>query len=208
MMHTQILHSTPTLPQPLNVTQHAQLQRYLDLLEKWNSVINLTAVRERTAMESLHVQDSLSVLPYLENCSTLLDVGSGAGLPGIPLAVACPHMAVTLLEANQKKAAFLRQAKLELNLSNVTVVAERVEQWQNTAGFDAIVSRAFSDLPDFVAGARHLRAKGGMLIAMKGVVPFEEITRLSAELTAQVVPVVVPGLDAERHLILISEKQS
>ncbi len=208
MMHTQTEHPIFPLPQPLNATQQVQLQRYLDLLEKWNSVINLTAVRDRSAMEFLHVQDSLSVLPYLDQCSSLLDVGSGAGLPGIPLAVACPHMAVTLLESNQKKAAFLRQAKLELNLNNVTVVAERVEQWQHAAGFDAIVSRAFSDLPDFVAGARHLRAKGGMLIAMKGVVPFEEITRLSPEWTTQVVPIVVPGLEAERHLILISEKQA
>lgn len=207
MMHP-LLHTTPTLAQPLNASQQAQLGRYLDLLEKWNSVINLTAVRDRSAMEFLHVQDSLSVLPYLEHCATLLDVGSGAGLPGIPLAVACPHMAVTLLESNQKKAAFLRQAKMELNLSNVTVVAERVEQWQNAVGFDAIVSRAFSDLPDFVAGARHLCAKGGMLIAMKGVVPFEEMTRLNPEWTTHVVPIAVPGLDAERHLILITEKQS
>ena len=119
-MHTQTEHPIFPLPQPLNATQQVQLQRYLDLLEKWNSVINLTAVRDRSAMEFLHVQDSLSVLPYLEQCTTLLDVGSGAGLPGIPLAVACPHMAVTLLESNQKKAAFLRQAKLELNLNNVT----------------------------------------------------------------------------------------
>ncbi len=186
----------------------ARLERYLDLLEKWNAVINLTAVRDRERMVTLHLLDSLTVVPSLSGRSRLLDVGSGGGMPGIPLAIACPSLSVTLLEPNQKKAAFLRQAKLELGLDQVSVIAERVERWFPPERYDVIVSRAFSDLPDFVAGAHHLRAPGGVLIAMKGGVPFEEITRLPNNFTAEVLPVTVPNLAAERHLILIGEAHS
>lgn len=185
-----------------------RLECYLDLLEKWNAVINLTAVRERERMVTLHLLDSLTLVPYVAGRSRLLDVGSGGGMPGIPLSIACPHLKVTLLEPNQKKAAFLRQAKLELGLEQVSVVAERVERWLSPEPFDAIVSRAFSDLPDFVAGAAHLLAPGGALVAMKGGVPFEEITRLPARFTTQVIPVTVPRLAAERHLIVIREAHS
>ena len=184
----------------------ARLERYLDLLEKWNAVINLTAVRDRERMVALHLLDSLTLVPSLADRSMLLDVGSGGGMPGIPLAISCPHLKVTLLEPNQKKAAFLRQAKLELDLDQVTVVAERVERWFPAEAFDAIVSRAFSDLPDFVAGAAHLLAPGGALIAMKGGVPFEEIIRLPLRFTTEVIPVTVPNLTAERHLIVIREE--
>lgn len=180
-----------------------RFEGYLDLLEKWNAVINLTAVRERSRMVTLHLLDSLTVAPRLVDKSRLLDVGSGGGMPGIPLAIALPHLAATLLEPNQKKAAFLRQAKVELGLANVRVVAERVERWQTDERFDVIVSRAFSDLPDFVAGARRLLAPAGSIIAMKGVVPFEEISRLAPDLVSEVVPVAVPNLPAERHLIVI-----
>ncbi len=184
------------------------LERYLDLLEKWNAVINLTAVRDRERMITLHLLDSLTVAQSLTGRSRLLDVGSGGGMPGIPLAIACPALNVTLLEPNQKKAAFLRQVKLELGLDQVSVVAERVEQWNTPELFDAIVSRAFSDLPDFVAGAGHLLAPGGVLIAMKGVVPFEELTRLPAKFTSQVVRVEVHNLAAQRHLIMVKEAHS
>ncbi len=184
------------------------LERYLDLLEKWNAVINLTAVRDRDRMVTLHLLDSLTLVQSLVGHSRLLDVGSGGGMPGIPLAIVCPHLKVTLLEPNQKKAAFLRQAKLELGLDGVIVVAERVERWSPPALFDAIVSRAFSDLPDFVAGASHLLAPAGALIAMKWGVPFEEIIRLPDQFTTQVIPVTVPNLAAERHLIVIREAHS
>jgi 16S rRNA (guanine527-N7)-methyltransferase len=189
----------------LSVETLARLERYLDLLEKWNAVINLTAVRDRERMVTLHLLDSLTVVPHVAGRATLLDVGSGGGMPGIPLAIACPSLKVTLLEPNQKKAAFLRQAKLELNLDQVTVVAERVERWFPSEPFEAIVSRAFSDLPDFVAGAAHLLAPGGALIAMKGGVPFEEIARLPARFVTETIPVSVPNLAAERHLIVMRE---
>ncbi len=178
--------------------------RYLELVAKWNRVHNLTAVRETDQMVTVHLLDSLSILPYLEGAATLLDVGSGPGLPGIPVAIARPGIAVTLLDSSHKKCAFLRQAKAELGLANVEVACERVEHWQPHSPFDVVVSRAFSDLGDFVAQAKHLVAPAGRLLAMKGVYPFEEITRVPAtHRVTEVVELDVPMLDAKRHLVLV-----
>lgn len=189
----------------LALPQAAQerLARYLELIAKWNRVHNLTAVRETEQMVVLHVLDSLSLLAHLERARSLLDVGSGPGLPGIPLAIARPELSVTLLDASHKKCAFLRQAKTELGLDNVEVACERVENWKPAQRFDAVVSRAFSDLADFVDQAQHLVAPGGALIAMKGVHPFEEIARLPATHRARVVEISVPSLDAKRHLVFM-----
>jgi len=182
----------------------AKLAAYLELVEKWNRVHNLTAVREASQMVTLHVLDSLSVLPHVANATTLLDVGTGAGLPGIPLAIARAAMGVTLLDSSHKKCAFLQQAKTELGLGNVEVVCDRVENWKPAHQFDVVVSRAFSDLADFVEQAKHLVAPGGRLMAMKGVYPFEEITRLPAtHRVAQVIELRVPRLDASRHVVLV-----
>ncbi len=183
--------------------QAATLERYLDLLEKWNRVYNLTAIRERGRMVTHHLLDSLSVLPHLRG-PRVLDVGSGAGLPGIPIAIARPALRVTLLEPNQKKSAFLTQTVGELKLANATVVAERVESWRAVERFDTIVSRAFADLGEFVASAGRLLAPQGVIAAMKGVHPFEEIERLpQGYRLLEVVRLAVPGLDAERHLVLV-----
>jgi 16S rRNA (guanine527-N7)-methyltransferase len=183
--------------------QVAALERYLDLLEKWNRVYNLTAIRERGRMVTHHVLDSLSILPYVRG-PNVLDVGSGAGLPGIPIAIARPALRVTLLEANQKKSAFLTQAVGELRLANVTVVTERVESWRTEARFDTIVSRAFAELGEFVAAAGRLLTPDGVIAAMKGVHPFEEIERLPPGFRVlEVVRLAVPGLDAERHLVRV-----
>jgi len=182
----------------------ARLAAYLELVEKWNRVHNLTAVREPSQMVTLHVMDSLSVLPHIAQAATLLDVGTGAGLPGIPLAIARPTMRVTLLDSSHKKCAFLQQAKTELALGNVEVVCDRVENWKPPQRFDVVVSRAFSDLADFVEQAKHLVAPGGRLMAMKGVYPFDEITRLpSTHRVAQVIELRVPRLDASRHVVLV-----
>lgn len=181
----------------------AKLAAYLELVEKWNRVHNLTAVRETSQMVALHLMDSLSVLPHVADAATLLDVGSGAGLPGIPLAIARPAMRVTLLDSSHKKCAFLQQAKTELGLANVEVVCDRVENWNPPQRFAVVVSRAFSDLADFVEQAKHLVAPGGRLMAMKGVYPFEEITRLPASHRAQVIELRVPSLDASRHVVLV-----
>jgi 16S rRNA (guanine527-N7)-methyltransferase len=188
----------------LDAAAQAKLVAYLRLIEKWNKVHNLTAVREPGQMVVLHLLDSLSVLPHVAGAKTLLDVGSGAGLPGIPLAIARPDLAVTLLDASHKKATFLRQAKAELSLPNVQVACERVEKWQPAATFDIVVSRAFSELADFVLQAGHLVAPGGTMLAMKGVHPFEEIAKVpSTHRVENVVELTVPTLDAQRHLVLL-----
>jgi 16S rRNA (guanine527-N7)-methyltransferase len=154
-------------------------------------------------MVSGHLLDCLAVIPYLTG-TRLLDIGSGAGFPGIPVAVARPDIQVALLDSNHKKAAFLRQAVAELQLKNATVVCERVEVWRAAEKFDCIISRAFAELAEFIALTKHLLAPGGVLAAMKGVYPFEEIERLPPDFRLrQVHAFAVPGLEAERHLVLI-----
>jgi 16S rRNA (guanine527-N7)-methyltransferase len=177
----------------------ASLGRYLALLAKWNRTYNLTAIRDPEKMVTHHLFDSLALLPHLEGVSTLADVGSGAGLPGIPLAICRPDLLLASVEASQKKAAFQQQAKIELDLANVSIHCERIEDFQGA--FDAIISRAFADLAAFVARAGHL---SGRLLAMKGAYPQEEIDRLPAGwrvITAE--KLLIPGLDAERHLIVL-----
>jgi 16S rRNA (guanine527-N7)-methyltransferase len=189
----------------LNVTPDAQQRMldYLALVEKWNKAYNLTAVREPAKMLTHHLLDSLSVLPHLRG-DRLLDVGSGAGLPGIPLALARPEWQLTLLDSSHKKTTFLRQAVIELGLTNVDVVCDRVETWQSPRSFDTVVSRAFSDLPEFLALAGKLCAKTGMVVAMKGVYPHEELAQLPKDFQlCNVVPLNVPGLGAERHAAVL-----
>ena len=189
-----------------------KLLDYIALVQKWNKVYNLTAVRGTDDMLTHHLLDSLAVVPPLllniTHAKTILDVGSGAGLPGIPLALALPDAQVTLLDSNHKKAAFLQQAVIELALSNVTVICERVEKNQLNQVFSVVISRAFAELHKFVALAGHLVAPGGCLIAMKGILSAEEITQLSAQLNggfklSDVTPLTVPGLNAERHLVFL-----
>ncbi len=191
------------LAYPLPADAAARLLAYLALLEKWNHAINLTAIREVERMVPQHLLDSLSVLPHLlASETTLADIGTGAGLPGIPLAIARPNLQVTLVEPNQKKVAFMRQAKLELGLTNVEVVGKRVEDAIGPL-YQVVISRAFADLPDFVKAAGPLVAAGGRLIAMKGVVPYEEFTKLPAHAETSVQAVDVPELQATRHLIVV-----
>lgn len=194
------------LPVELSRNQRALLERYLALLAKWNRTYNLTAIREPMRMVTHHLLDSLAILPHLPPRAgqRVLDVGSGAGLPGIPLAIARPDWHVELVDPVHKKAAFMTQAALELGLPNVRAHAARVEEIAPAAPFDLIVSRAFADLATFVdAAARHL-APGGMLVAMKGVHPTEELAELRDGIVVTATPVVhVPGLDAERHLVLM-----
>ena len=187
----------------IDAEQQNRLLQYLVLLEKWNQVYNLTAIRELGKMVSAHLLDSLCVLPLLPGAS-VLDVGSGAGLPGIPFAVARPTWQVTLLDSNHKKAAFLRQAVADLALRNASVVCERVESWPEPRRFDVIISRAFADLAEFVAMTERFLAPGGVLAAMKGVHPYDEIERVPLGCRVRdVIALKVPGLDAQRHLVLI-----
>jgi 16S rRNA (guanine527-N7)-methyltransferase len=182
-----------------------RLAEYLRLIEKWNRVHNLTAIREPGRMVVLHLLDSLSVLPHVARAHALLDVGSGPGLPGIPLAIARPDLAVTLLDSSDKKASFLRQAKAELRLANVEIVCERVENWRPPRTFDVVVSRAFAEIAEFVSQSQHLVAPGGTLLAMKGLYPFEEIARVPAtHRVRDVMELKVPTLEAKRHLVVLT----
>ena len=176
-----------------------RLLDYMALLLKWNRTYNLTAIRDPLSMVAHHLLDSLAVVPHLTlgaGRARLGDAGSGAGLPGIPLAIAKPEWRVTLAEANQKKAAFLRQAAIELNLSNVEVHEGRVEAWRPQPLFDAVISRAFAALQQFIAACRHLLAPGGVLAAMTGAAPSQ------LDPGCRLIPLRVPLLDAQRHLVL------
>ena len=184
-----------------------RLLAYIALIEKWNRVYNLTAIREPEKMVSHHLLDSLAVAPHL-HAKRLLDVGSGAGLPGIPLALANPDMHVTLLDSNHKKTAFLNQTVIELKLKNAEVCGERVESWKTQNKFDVIISRAFSDMGEFVRMTQHLLAPGGLFVAMKGLHPYEEIEKLPPDCKVrQVLPLAIPGLDGARHLVLIGREE-
>lgn len=182
----------------------AKLLDYLALLGKWNRVYNLTAVREAERMVSHHLLDSLAAVPFFSAGATVLDVGSGGGLPGIPLAIARPDLEVTLIDSVAKKTAFLLQAKAELGLANLSVVTGRVEAYRPEPGFDAITSRAFADLREFVTLTRHLLRPSGCWLAMKGLTPHEEIASLPdwAKVSANHA-LQVPGLEAARHLIVL-----
>ncbi len=197
----------------LDVSIEAQqkLLVYLSLLQKWNKVYNLTAVRDPLEMVTLHLLDSLSVLPYI-NANNLLDVGSGGGLPGIVLAICKPTLQVTTIDTVQKKVIFMRQVKGELGLSNLTVVHARVESYKPTENFDAIISRAFSEIALFIKLTQHLLAENGQWLAMKGVTPLQELEGLKIKLNkpiklSKVVPLKVAGLDAERHLLVLESHE-
>jgi 16S rRNA (guanine527-N7)-methyltransferase len=181
-----------------------QLLAYLDLLAKWNKTYNLTAIRDPLQAVSLHVLDSLSVLRELpEGRGELADIGSGGGLPGIPLAIAEPARRVTLNDANEKKGAFLRQAVIELGLRNAEVHIGRAEQWRPAQRFAVVISRGFASVVDFISACRHLVAPGGVLAAMKGARPRAELAQLPADCDcSDVRRLRVPLLDAERHLVL------
>ena len=188
----------------LSAVQQQQLLDYVLLIAKWNKVYNLTAVRDPEAMLTQHLLDSLAVLPHLGGASRIIDIGSGAGLPGIPLAIARPECKMTLLDSVHKKATFQRQACLELGLANVEIVCERVEHFNAALGFEVVISRAFSDLSEFARLSAHLLEKGGKLCAMKGIYPHEELGKLPQQFKLQeVIPLTVPGMDANRHLVIL-----
>ncbi len=190
---------------PLAATTRGKLLAYVALLAKWNQVYNLTAIREPARMIAAHILDSLSVVPHLPVTGTLLDVGSGGGLPGIPIALALPELHVTMLDSVQKKTTFVRQAIGELGLTNAEVINERIEKYQPPQRFDIVISRAYAELADFLAGATPLLAEGGQMLAMKGVYPHEEIARLPKEYVVnEVLELSVPQIEGKRHLVRVS----
>jgi len=182
-----------------------QLLAFRDLLLKWNKTYNLTALRDPDQAISHHLLDSLAILPHIGE-GPLLDVGSGGGLPGIPLAIARPQLPVRMVDTVQKKASFLQQVAIQLGLKNVAVDHARVEEM--TGQYAQISSRAFAELTTFIELTRHLLRPGGRWLAMKGVRPDEEIATLPADIIVEsIIPLHVPGLAAERHLILLKADQ-
>ena len=182
-----------------------KLLAYLALLYKWNKTYSLTAMREQDKAVSHHLLDSLAILPFVPD-GRLLDVGSGGGMPGMPLAIARPELKVTLLDSNSKKSAFLQQAAIELGLGNLCVHSGRVERYHPPVAFAAITARAFSELADLVGLTRHLLAADGVWLAMKGAWPHDEIARLPADVRVVAVHrLQVPGVDGERHLVVLKK---
>ena len=204
------------MPLALSQRQIDLLLRYVAELQKWNAAYNLTAVRNPTEMVTRHLLDSLSLLPLLVPESRvpgpesrLLDVGSGAGLPAIPLALADPGLQVTALESNGKKARFLRHVQRTLKLPNLEVVESRAEAFQPAAPFDIIVSRAFASLADFFKLTGHLLAPGGQWVAMKGKLDPQELAGVPAGVEIRESRRLnVPGLREERHAIIAAVRES
>ncbi|MFA6161896.1 MAG: 16S rRNA (guanine(527)-N(7))-methyltransferase RsmG [Methylobacter sp.] len=190
----------------LNVTseQVDQLLSFIKLIEKWNKAYNLTAIRDREDMAKLHILDSLAIVPHIEG-KRVIDIGTGAGLPGIPLAICLPEVGFTLLDSNAKKTRFVQQVVLELKLKNVEVLHSRVENYHPVQVYDAVLTRAFASLPDIVKLTAHLLARDGVLLAMKG----QNLDAELAEITAKksVISVSVPGVDVERCLVRIQSPE-
>ena len=185
----------------LSVESQNKLLDYLALLNKWNKIYNLTAIRDKQQMVSHHLLDSLAVMPHLWP-GRWLDVGCGAGLPGMVLAIAQPDWQFVLLDSNSKKTGFVQQAIIELGLQNTSVYCVRVEDWKPVERFDGIISRAFSELSVFLHSTRHLIAQHGRWVAMKGV-PEQELAGIPSECQVeQIIPIQVPGLRAARSLVI------
>lgn len=185
--------------------QQAQLIAYLSLLQKWNRTYNLTSIIEPKDMVYLHLLDSLIIQPYLQG-TRLIDVGSGAGVPGMVLAITNPQQHWTLLDKNNKKTRFLTQVVAELGLKNVEVVQMKSEEFHPTTGFDSILSRAYGSLTFFLETTKHLRAHNGIYIALKGKYPTEEIAQLNGiARILNVVPLKLANEDMTRHLVIFTD---
>jgi 16S rRNA (guanine527-N7)-methyltransferase len=192
----------------IEVTDEAQIKllNYLNLLQKWNKVYNLTAIRDPMKMVSCHLLDSLAVVPHIWP-SRWLDVGSGAGLPGVVLAIQNPDFEFTLVDSNRKKTSFIQQASIELGLKNVEVRCERIESWENKEKYDGIISRAFAETAEFISLTRHLLKTGGRWAAMKGAAE-EELKHLPKHVKIEeIISLQVPRLNAVRSLVVLRENQ-
>ena len=200
---TQLQQGLGALPFHLPPATPTQLLNYLELLTQWNQVYNLTAICDLAEMIPKHILDSLAILPYVYG-DTLVDVGTGAGLPGLVLAIACPQWQCVLLDSNAKKIRFVKQAILELKIDNAQAICTRVEAFNPPMGFNTVITRAYANLHQFYSTAKHLSSLGGYLLAMKGIYPQAEITQL-AQVPVQLkcLPLPVPQLLAQRHVVLI-----
>ena len=188
-----------SLKLPLSEDKVEQLLDFIKLIDKWNKAYNLTAIRNREDMVRLHLLDSLAIAPFIEG-KRVIDIGTGAGLPGIPLAIYLPETEFVLLDSNAKKTRFVQQAILELKLKNASVCHNRAEQYHPEKNFDYVITRAFAGLSDIVKLTSHLLSKDGVLLAMKGQAP--DLHKLGP-VTTTLIPVSIPGMTAERCLVRI-----
>ena len=204
----QLRQGLQSLNLELSSEQQHKLIAFIELLKKWNRVYNLTAVRDLRQMLERHLLDSLSIAPYLKG-TRVVDIGAGAGLPGIPLAIVYPEFNFVLMDSNRKKTRFMQQAKTELQLENVDVVCSRAEDFQSDESFDSVISRALSSLSQFTRWASHLCASDGVMLAMKGTYPDEELSEIAKSFEIKAVHKIgYLGLDADRYLIEIKPTKS
>lgn len=204
---TQLRAGCDALSLSVDAGQQQRLLDYVALLARWNKAYNLTAIRDESQMVTRHLLDSLAIAPFISG-QRLIDVGTGAGLPGVPLAILFPQRAFHLLDSNGKKTRFLFQVKTALGLDNMVVHQARVETYRATPLYDAVLSRAFASLQDMVQACRHLLAPGGSFLAMKGALPSDEMDALIQDYPQRAVyPLHVPGLDEQRHLVVIAQPQ-
>lgn len=201
---TELVRGTHAMGITLNDAQQELLLDYVDVLFKWNNAYNLTAVREKTQMISRHILDSLSIVNFI-NGKNILDVGSGAGLPGIVLAIYFPDKHITLVDSNGKKTRFLQTVKQTLTLDNITVIQTRVENMGAPMHFDCITSRAFAEFGKMIHLTAHLLEPKGQMVAMKGQVLPEELSAIDKHYKVHVHPVMVPACDAARHVVVITK---
>ncbi len=203
-LEESIVNGLTTLSLSLPNDRVELLARFIRLLTKWNRVYNLTAVREIDKMVSLHLLDSLVAVPYIKG-NRIIDVGTGPGLPGVPLSIACPQWQFVLLDSNRKKTRFVSQAVIELGLENVEIVTARVEDFQPLTRFSTVIARAFASIPNMLKLTGHLCAPSGNFVFMKGVFPSEELAGLPGGYALEsVFRVSVPGMSLERHLVVVA----
>jgi len=206
--HQQLISGLARLNLEVSEGGISRLLAFAALLGKWNRTYNLTAIREPSKVISHHLLDSVAVLPHITG-NRIADVGTGPGFPGLPIALIRPSVNVALVECNHKKSAFLRQAVTELQLTNVEVITERVEAWTPETRFDVVISRAFADLSGFIETSGHLCTPEGVLLAMKGLYPDEELAQLPETVVVKSVEKIdVPGIRATRHLVILAANRT
>ncbi len=206
MLHSKLQSLLQQTDLIINDDQQQQLVQFVELLNKWNKAYNLTSVRDPQEMMIKHILDSLVVSPFLSG-ERFIDVGTGPGLPGIPLAIANPDKHFYLLDSLGKRVRFMTQAKSELKLTNITLVQSRVEDYQTQAPLDGVISRAFASIEDMVNWCSHLIEAKSCFFALKGAYPQEEIAALDDSVTVSAVhPLVVPQLTGERHLVILQKQ--
>lgn len=200
---SELISAKATLGLSISEQQITTLIDYLELLAKWNKAYNLTAVRNPDDMLYRHIIDSLSIAPYVKG-QRIIDVGTGPGLPGIPMAILNPDIQFVLLDSNGKKTRFLTQCLIELSLPNVEIINGRVEEVSFNLPFDQVLSRAFTALDNMVDLCKHLLTQDGKFLAMKGLDPETEKDKLNQEFSVEeIIPLQVPGCEGQRHLIII-----